>query len=269
MERIKKAVDRARAQREGFVAESRQMATGGFNAKIEYSQTKVVSADEEVLRQNRLLTAIDSEDIRAAYRVLRTHCEQRMSSKGWNACAVTSPVENTGKTTIAINLAISLAWEMHKTVLLADLDFRRPMVAARFGISESKGLIDYLTEGHQISDSLINPGIERLVLLPAGNPTRSSSELLASPRMSSLVSELKTRYSDRIIIFNLPPLLAGDDALAFLPNADCALLVVEDSNTERVELSEAIELIANTSLLGICLNNTEGDALTSEEALQQ
>ena len=104
---------------------------------------------------------------------------------------------------------------------------------------------------------LFNPGIERLVVLPAGRPTPNSSELLSSPKMAALVNELKSRYPSRIIVFDLPPMLSTDDALAFSPYVDAALLVVEDGGTTKDELVRAVEMLGDTALLGTVLNKAQ------------
>ena len=104
--------------------------------------------------------------------------------------------------------------------------------------------------------SNINPGLDRLVVLPGSEPIANSSETLASPKMARLVNELKTRYPSRFVIFDLPPILSADDALAFSPHVDAALLVVEDGVTTKDDLARSVELLKQTELLGTVLNKT-------------
>jgi protein-tyrosine kinase len=102
----------------------------------------------------------------------------------------------------------------------------------------------------------VNPGIERLVILPGGKRIRHSSELLSSPRVVQLVEELKSRYEDRLILFDMPPLFAGDDVIAFLPHVDAVMLVVEDGKVSREQLVHANELLGEKSI-GMVLNKAE------------
>jgi Mrp family chromosome partitioning ATPase len=126
-----------------------------------------------------------------------------------------------------------------------------------FGILPQYGLSDYLTDDIELSDILINPkGLDHFVILPAGNPVRSSSELLGSPKMCSLVDELTSRYPRRIIIFDLPPILDTADAIAFVPCVDSALVVVEDDVTKEGDLKTAIDMLSVTNVIGTVLNKS-------------
>lgn len=142
-------------------------------------------------------------------------------------------------------------------MLLVDLDLRKPSLHRMFGIQPKAGIGDYLLRGTPLNEILVNPSIERLVLLPGREPVSNSSEMLSSPRMVQLVDELKNRYPSRIVLFDLPPLLATDDALAFSPYVDAALLVVEEGETLKEEIEQSIELLKQTRLLGTVLNKSD------------
>ncbi|MEX2479626.1 MAG: CpsD/CapB family tyrosine-protein kinase, partial [Gammaproteobacteria bacterium] len=157
----------------------------------------------------------------------------------------------------AINLAISLARELHHTVLLVDLDLRNPNMHHYFGLQPKRGIEDYLLRSVPLNEILINPGIERLVLLPAVKPIENSSEFLSSPIMGRLVQELKTRYPSRMVLFDLPPVLASDDALAFAPHIDALLLVLRDASTTQDELEHALEILKDIPILGTVLNASD------------
>jgi Mrp family chromosome partitioning ATPase len=141
-----------------------------------------------------------------------------------------------------------------------DLDLRRPKLASYFGLTAGKGISDYLLGNAKLSDCLVNPGLERLVIMPGGKPLYSSSEALTSQKMRSLANEFKTRYTDRLVIYDLPPLLASDDSLVFLPQLDATLLVIQDGKTRVGEIQRAMELLEGCNLLGTVLNkSSEGD----------
>ena len=93
-----------------------------------------------------------------------------------------------------------------------------------------------------------------LVVLPARSGLANSSEILAGPRSRELVTELRSRYPERIIIYDLPPVLTADDALAFAPLVECGLVVAAEGRTRRQDLVRAIELLSKTPLVGTVLN---------------
>ena len=104
---------------------------------------------------------------------------------------------------------------------------------------------------------MFNPGIDRMVVLPGREPIFNSSEMLSSPKMIALVDELKTRYPSRIVIFDLPPLLATDDALAFSPYVDAILLVAEEGKTSKEDLLQVKNILKDSNIIGTVLNNAE------------
>lgn len=262
MDRIKQALDRARAERTVAAAEhvlqdrSPRKPRDELNGSpITYSQTRTATVDPALLRANRVIFGDADRAGLAAYKMLRTQVMQRMAAKGWNALAITSPTEQDGKTLTAVNLAISLARELHKTVLLVDTDLRNPSVSKYFGVEPNKGISDHLLRGEPLSNVLVNPGIERLVILPGREHVANSSELLASPAMGTMVGELKSRYPSRLVIFDLPPILLADDALAFSPYVDAFVLVVRDGKTRKSMVEQAVELMGGISILGTVLND--------------
>ncbi len=155
---------------------------------------------------------------------------------------------------VAANLAVSLSLEVNHTVLLVDMDLRRPSIHKYFGFEPEHGLADHLTGDVEISSLLVHPGIERLVLLPSSNPIQHSSELISTPMMADLMEDITNRYVSRIIIFDLPPLLHIDDALIFLPKVQSSLLVVEEGVNTPGEVKESLRLLENSNLLGTVYN---------------
>jgi protein-tyrosine kinase len=190
-----------------------------------------------------------------AFRMLRTQVLQRMDANGWRALGIFSPAARDGKTTTAVNLAISLASDRSHTVLLVDFDFKRPSLAARLGLEPEFGVDDVLSGAAKVEDCLYRfEGFERLLVLPARAGLNNSSEILAGPRNRELVKELRARYPERIIIYDLPPVLQADDALSFAPLVECGLVVVSESLTRRKDLMRTMELLRNTPLVGTVLN---------------
>ncbi len=221
-----------------------------------YSATKQIDLDPEWLRAHRVITSATKDTVAEAYKILRTQVLQRLRTNGWKTLGVTATRPGNGKTLTALNLALSLALDSNQTVLLADLDLRRPSLAGYLTQEPLLGISDYLTGEHELSELLVNPGIERLVILPGHDALANSSEHLSSPRMVQLVEELKTRYPDRIVLFDLPPLFVGDDLMAFAPHLDALMLVVEEASTTKDELRMAYELLEGRNILGTVLNKS-------------
>lgn len=189
--------------------------------------------------------------LRRAYQFLRSHAGHAVT------VAVTSPTVASGKTLVAINLAFSIAHQTHRTAMLVDFDLRRPMVARYLGLERSCTLNDVLQGDAEVSQALVNPGMPHLVVLPTGRPLARSAEVLTSVRSRRLIHELRDRYPDRVVIFDLPPVLAVDDVLAVLPHIDCVLMVVGSGVSSRREISDAMHHIEGSELLGVVVNKDE------------
>ncbi len=257
MERIKQALERARAERQGQPVVAPVPTTAEFTpaTEVTYSQTRNVEVSRLKMRKNRVITGFDPCEFTDAYKMLRTQVLQRLNENDWNVLAVTSPGNGEGKSLTALNLAASIAMEIHHTVLLVDANLRHPSLHEHLGLPVGPGLNDYLTKDAALGDLLIHPkGIDHLSFLPGGAAMLNSAEMLSSHKMSHLVDELKNRYAGRIIVFDLPPVLSAADALAFAPYVDAALLVVEEGKTSRQEVGNALELLSNTNVLGTVLN---------------
>lgn len=258
VERIKEALKRSRRERDQQSddgARARETRIARLDrSKIEYCQTKVVEASHGSLNQKRVVAGSEEHSAAAAYKVLRTQVLRRMQSQGWKTLAITSPGPGEGKSLTAVNLAISMSQQFGITVLLVDLDLRRSAISAYFDYEPAEGLTDHLLNGVPLDEILFNPGIERLTVLPAGRSLNEASEILRSSAMRDFTKELKNRYPERYVLFDLPPLLVGDDAMSFLPCADCALLVIEDGKSHPDEVTRAVELLQETRLIGSVLN---------------
>ncbi len=269
VDRIRKALDKARLERAGPVplnfravatAEETQKpaaaaAEPSVPTRIQYSRTKVFSPPPGLLESNRILEPCATSPGATAFRMLRTQVLQRMDEHRWRSIAVLSPGSEDGKTTTAINLAMSLASDHQHTVLLVDFDLKRPTIAHKLGIVPEMGADDLLRGVAGLEDCLYHPeGFDRLVVLPARAALADSSEVLAGPWCRQLVTELRSRYPDRLLVFDLPPVLGADDALSFLPLVECALVVVAEGSTRRDDLLRCMELLRKTPVVGTVLN---------------
>lgn len=274
MEQLQKALEKAkqeRAQLSTQAAPAGQARTlldteggktsGGYDLPkqidITYRDTKVVELDEQELERNRVLSGREPKAVTQAYNMLRTQVLQKLKLNNWNSLAVVSPKPGNGRSLTALNLAISLAKEVKHSVLLVDLDLAKPSLANYLGLSLEYGISDYLLRDEPVKNILLNPGLERLVLLGGNEPMAHSSEVLGAPKLIALVEELKQRYPNRIVIFDLPPLLLSDDAIVFAPYVDAMLMVVEEGSTTADDLQLCADLLGDKPLLGSVLNKGE------------
>jgi protein-tyrosine kinase len=272
MDRIRKALDLARQDRARVGGQDRVHVVGDDSAPVQtihpkpaatmpasivYTKTRVFFPAADTLESNRIINPSDRGSAAAAFRMLRTQILQRLDERGWRTMAVMSPNAGDGKTTTAINLAVSLANDHRHTVLLVDCDLKQPAIAGMLGIEPEFGLNDVLTGAARVDQCLYHPeGFERLVVLTARAPLECSSEALSGPRARDIVAELRVRYPERIVLFDLPPILGADDALAFLPLVECGVIIVSEGETPREDLLRCMELTAKTPIVGTVLNRS-------------
>lgn len=172
-----------------------------------------------------------------------------------NLILVTSSRPGEGKTFSAINLALSIALEQDKTVLLVDSDVLRPSVSKTLQIQHDVGLTDYLlSDKISVSDIMLSTNVERLKIITAGRPHHLSTELLASERMEMLVNEFATRYHDRIVIFDAPPLLGVNETAVMASMCGQAVIVVEENHTKLSEIEQAVALLPKDIATGFLIN---------------
>ena len=168
---------------------------------------------------------------------------------------IASTEPNEGKTTTAINLAISIASQVHQTALLVDMDLRDPDISRYLGLETNLGITDHFINDIPLEELFINPGIKGLVVLPAGKSLAGSTEILGSPKMENLVKELKHRYPDRYVLFDCPYILNNPDALVFSSYVDGIIFVVQPDRTAKKRIQEAISLLDENKILGIVMNH--------------
>jgi len=222
---------------------------------IEYTHTRVRADAWARLQLRPGVVRRDRSSLAETFRMLRTQVMQRLRQDGHNLLAVTSARPTGSKSLTALNLALTIAAEYDSAVLLVDADLSGQGVQRLFGLPELRGLGEHLSQGAPLADLLLNPGVERFVLLPAGQGAGvDSAELLATRAAQQLVQELRQRYADRIVIFDLPALLDRADAVTFLPQMQATLMVVEEGRTALSDLETATELLTPFNLIGSVLS---------------
>jgi len=170
---------------------------------------------------------------------------------------ITSALRGEGKTLTAVNLALTFAKASRQTVLLVDADLRLQRIHEVLGYESGKGLVEYLMEGCPVSEVMVWPGVEKLTVISGGKTIGESSELLGSRGMKELVGEMKNRYPDRYVLFDVAPVLAAADAISLAPLVDHLVFVVEAGRTHARDVERALRLLPQEKILGLVLNRHE------------
>jgi len=213
--------------------------------------------DPDHLENSRIIHDGFTLDAITPYKMLRTRVLQKMDKNDWRILAVTASHESAGKTITAINLAMMIARSGSRSVYLLDLDLRKPGIARSLGIKDvTAGVGDYLSGKRKLDEILWSVGVDNLFVAVGRGRFDHSSELLVSKLMTELVSAIRSDPSEPIIIIDLPPVLAADDALAIVPIIDSLLFVVAEGETKRADISHSLELLRDVELLGVVLNKS-------------
>lgn len=174
-----------------------------------------------------------------------------------NLVVVTSALPGEGKTYCAVNLAMSISMEKDARALLVDADVARPSVLRVLGLEAERGMMDVLLNSNlDLSDVILRTNIPSFSLLPAGRPNRHATELLASRSMSQLLEELATRYPDRIIIFDSPPLLLTTEASVLVSQMGQVVMVVEAETTSQAAVKDALQRIEHCQQINLVYNKS-------------
>lgn len=265
MDRLQAAIARARTAREAVLAGQvpaprapRPDAdpTPGptpSDAKSRWAALPVFEPNSGHLARHRIVTR-DSGAKSAPFDVLRTRALQQMTAQGWKRLAVTSPGPGCGKSTVTMNLAFSLARRPDIRTLVIDLDLRRPMLATLLGLPDRHEITSVIRGTAEAASQIVRVA-DNLAFATTRTPVHDPAELLQGQRIGDMLSHLEHQFEPDVILFDLPPVMVSDDAIAFLPNNDCALMIAaaEQSTLGQVDACEK-ELAAQTSVLGVVLN---------------
>jgi len=191
------------------------------------------------------------------FKILRTNILYPVAGDPPKSILLTSTGSEEGKTFAAANLAISIALNVNKHVLLIDADLRNPQLHQRFGFGNVPGLSNYLKDGRSLTSLLLKTKVDKLTLLPSGPPPVNPSELISSERMASLLAEVAARYNDRLIVIDAPPPSMAAEASVIARHVDGVVIVVRYGRTRKEDLSDLIERVGKKKILGSLLNYAE------------
>ena len=223
-------------------------------AKLAHCEIQCLDLDREKANENRCVCIRPDAEELDFYKILRTQIQHCCKKNSWNTIMITSALPGEGKTLTSVNLALTFAKELAHPVLLVDCDLRRQNIHQYLGFSSDKGIIDNLADDFPLDDLIIRPGIEKLNIISGGRTVHDSTEMLISHKMKTAIVEMKNRYKDRYVFFDVPPILSAADAIAFSPLVDCILIVVQAASTSIRDVKKALEMIPKDKFLGFVLN---------------
>ena len=261
MERIQSAIQKARIAREGKLpetsagpAEARSPGPAPLSDhQLAWAALDVFQPNAAHLQRGRI-TTLEPGQLATPFDVMRTRLLKQMRANSWHRLAITSPGPGCGKSMTCINLAFSLARQSDIRVMVIEVDLRRPSMAKTLGLKVPHAFAEVMARKAPASDHLVRYGLN-LAFGTNNVPVRNSAELLQSGAIVEVLADLEKTYAPDLLIFDMPPMLAGDDAIAFLEKTDCALLVAAAGTTTVAQVDHCErDIAAHTNVLGVVLN---------------
>ncbi len=260
MEKLQNAIAKAREKRSGDVAgtslrpKRNPQSTGKGRNDTRWSMLERFSPDANLLTRNRVVS-LSAGTAATSFDILRTKLLLQMRENSWTRLAITSPHPACGKTTIACNLAMGMTRQPDLRAMLFDLDLRRPGIARTLGHTPAHSIREMMGGKIDFADQAVRVG-ENLAISMARTPMADPTSLLLDQATAEKLDEIEEAYKPDLMIFDLPPLLTGDDTRAFLKNVDCALLVLraEETKASQADTSEK-EIAKYTNVVGVVLNS--------------
>lgn len=259
VERLKQAIEKARRERAGAEAAAPrpQPAPPAPGAIDLWGALPEIRLEDARLEANRIVAVGRANPNHVSFDILRTRLLKLCLDNGWRRIGVSSPRKGCGKTLVALNLAFSTARLPEARALLIDLDLRAPLISRRLGATGQRSVAAFLRGEVRAEDYLVRAG-ERLALGLNDRVESGGAEALQSAAAVAVLNDVMQAYAPTIAIFDLPPLLAGDDAMATLDMLDAVLLIAGGGQTQVGELSECQELLEDrTNFLGVVLNRAD------------
>ena len=271
MEKIQSALAKARAERAAKTTDEGTSAPQGSPKASAPAQTRpappvdtnaleetwkalpVLTLQPKLMRKNRVV-ALQGGREAAGIDMMRTRVLQQMRDNGWRRLAITSPTAACGKSTIALNLAMSLQRQPDLRTVLTELDMRRPSLTRMLGVTQDMSFA-YVLEGTRPFEQNVLRYGSNLAISANQRPWRDAAELLGSAHIPEALSDIEAAYNPDVMIFDMPPMLVSDDMMAFARHVDCVLLVAgaESTTVKEIDICET-DLASQTNVMGVVLN---------------
>lgn len=229
-------------------------ACARLGREIVWGSLEPLLINHHTMERNRIVTTDQSYGAHHAFDILRTRLLQTLRQNGWTSIAITSPTRGCGKSTVALNLAFSLANQRDCRTVLMDFDLKHPRLATMAGMTDNRSMEAFLKREIDIPDILQRYG-ENLAIAANNKPVHFSAELLQNGETGRVLADLRERMQPDVLLFDMTSMLTSDDVTAFLPNVDGVIIVAaaEQSTIEELEACER-DLAERTNILGIVLN---------------
>jgi protein-tyrosine kinase len=261
MENIRQALERAKTQQAELQSSrrvdfSQRQSDFGDNGRYGLDgQGREIVLNSAYLRSNRIIAHIVTEPLSKPFDMLRTQILQAMDANDWKVLAITSPTPSCGKTITAVNLALSVARQPERSVLLVDLDLQRPNIGSCLGLEFQEGALGVLCGRATLASAITHVRVDnqRLMVLPT-SATSASSEFVSSRAMGTMLQDLRKDFRSEIVIIDLPPVLSGDDVIAMLPQVDCVVLVVAVGTSTMAQIEECNRHLRSAEVIKVVLN---------------
>ncbi len=252
MSTIQDAIAKARAARTSATPEA---PAGPANMPMDATWAALPQFKPSIrrLRRNRIVAA-DGGRPAMDFDVIRTRMMQVMGANGWKRCAITSPTAACGKSTMVMNLAFSLARHKDHKTMVVEADLRKPALSRSMQIPGDLQVSRVFEGRAPFEDHAVRIG-ENLIFATNVNAVAGSAELLQSGGTATALDDLTARYNPDIMLFDMPPMLTGDDTMAFLSRVDCVLLLAaaEQSTIKQIDSCER-DIASQTNVMGVILN---------------
>jgi len=267
MEHVRKAVERAKEsnsagerphEQNGIAEQQPQIRSAANPASTAEPRGREVALNATQLESNRIISYDVADPRSKSFDMLRTQVLQSMAMKSWQILGVTSATAACGKSTIAANLALSIARQPGRLVMLIDMDLQKPQVAESFGLKRDRGILSVLKGQSRISEAATQASInnQKFLVLPCEASTVNSSEWMSSRSMAAFFQEIKRDYRAWTVILDLPPMLVGDDVITILPQLDCILFVAAVGTSTVAEIKECTKHLESSSIVRVILNKS-------------
>jgi exopolysaccharide/PEP-CTERM locus tyrosine autokinase len=226
--------------------------------KVEKAHPSVLAPnflfDDKSLSKN-LVSLVNPNSCEAEqFKMLRNNILFPVSGSPPQSILVTAALQDEGKSFVAANLAVSIAMNVNKHVLLIDCDLRKPDLHRVFGFFDGPGLSDYLAERRSLDSLFLKTTVEKLTLLPGGQVPPNPSELTSSEQMSTMLEEVKHRYQDRLIVIDSPPPTLAAETSFLARQVDGILLVVKYGKTPKEDVEDLMNTVGSDKILGVVIN---------------
>ena len=195
-----------------------------------------------------------SSSVAESFKRLRNKILHPSTGQPPRSILITSVVPDEGKSFVCANLGMTMAQGIEQHALMVDCDFRRPSLAPLFGLPNNIGLVNYLRDGTDLSQLIQSVGFQKLSIIPSGPPPINPAELLDSGRMTAMIDEVVSRYGDRLVILDSPPVQTAPETAILAGHVDAVVLVIRWGQSKREQVKQIIELIGESKIIGIVFN---------------